>query len=152
MTAGRQPRQKDLVFMKKTIGLVFADEMEFLPFLRLTERYAGELFTTRGRRAASFGSFVEAPDGPATRYGAYRGNGILQKQREQTAATKAAKQTKAAPSANYHVGDTVRSKVFGLGVVLSVKPMGSDNMLEIAFETAGTKKLMANYAKLEVVK
>ncbi len=54
MTAGRQPRQKDLVLMKKTIGLVFADEMEFLPFLRLTERYAGELFTTRGRRAASF--------------------------------------------------------------------------------------------------
>ena len=40
--------------MKKTIGLVFADEMEFLPFLRLVDRYAGEQFTVRGRRAASF--------------------------------------------------------------------------------------------------
>ncbi len=40
--------------MKKTIGLVFADEMEFLPFLRLVERYAGEQFAFRGRRAAAF--------------------------------------------------------------------------------------------------
>ncbi len=51
----------------------------------------------------------------------------------------------------YNVGDSVKSKVFGLGVVLSVKPMGGDSMLEIAFEKAGTKKLMANYAKLEKV-
>jgi len=43
----------------------------------------------------------------------------------------------------------VVSKVFGRGVVLSVRPMGNDSMLEIAFDTAGTKKLMANYAKLE---
>ena len=41
------------------------------------------------------------------------------------------------------------SQVFGQGVILSCKPMGSDSMLEIAFEKAGTKKLMANYAKLE---
>ena len=41
------------------------------------------------------------------------------------------------------------SKVFGTGVVVSGKKMGNDSMLEIAFEKAGTKKLMANYAKLE---
>ena len=45
-------------------------------------------------------------------------------------------------------GDSVTSKVFGVGMVVSVKPMGNDCMLEIAFEKAGTKKLMANYAKL----
>ena len=50
---------------------------------------------------------------------------------------------------SYSAGDTVVSKVFGVGVVLSVKKMGGDSMLEIAFEKAGTKKLMANYAKLE---
>ena len=49
----------------------------------------------------------------------------------------------------YSVGDTVVSKVFGTGVVVSVKKMGNDSMIEIAFEKAGTKKLMANYAKLE---
>lgn len=40
--------------MQKTIGLVFADEMEFLPFLRLVRQHAGEEYETRGRRAASF--------------------------------------------------------------------------------------------------
>ena len=62
----------------------------------------------------------------------------------------AAAPQRAKPSGvSYRVGDTVRSKVFGEGVVLSVKPMGGDSLLEIAFATAGTKKLMANYAKLE---
>jgi len=49
------------------------------------------------------------------------------------------------------VGDTVRHKTFGTGVILSVKPMGNDNLLEVAFDRAGTKKLMANFAKLEKV-
>lgn len=51
--------------------------------------------------------------------------------------------------AAYNVGDTVRHKTFGTGVVLSVKPMGNDMLLEIAFDKASTKKLMANYAPLE---
>ncbi len=47
--------QKDWMQMKKkTIGLVFADEMEYLPFLRLVDRYAGEKGDCRGLRAASF--------------------------------------------------------------------------------------------------
>lgn len=48
----------------------------------------------------------------------------------------------------YSLGDTVRHKVFGTGVVLSVTPMGNDHLLEIAFDKAGTKKVMANFAKL----
>ena len=59
---------------------------------------------------------------------------------------------KPAPSAStaeqYHVGDTVRHRVFGTGVVLSAQKVGNDTLLEIAFENAGTKKLMANFAKL----
>ncbi|MDE6111442.1 MAG: ATP-dependent DNA helicase PcrA, partial [Eubacterium sp.] len=51
----------------------------------------------------------------------------------------------------YNVGDTVRHKTFGTGVILSSKPMGNDNLLEVAFDRAGTKKLMANFAKLEKV-
>lgn len=53
--------------------------------------------------------------------------------------------------ATYNVGDTVRHKTFGVGIILSVTPMGNDNLLEVAFDRAGTKKLMANYAKLEKV-
>ncbi|HPZ00131.1 MAG TPA: 3'-5' exonuclease, partial [Clostridiales bacterium] len=50
---------------------------------------------------------------------------------------------------SYKIGDTVKHKAFGTGVVLSVTPMGNDLLLEIAFDRAGTKKVMANFAKLE---
>lgn len=53
--------------------------------------------------------------------------------------------------ARFNVGDTVTHKAFGTGVILSAKPMGNDTLLEIAFDKAGTKKLMANFAKLDKV-
>ncbi len=52
-------------------------------------------------------------------------------------------------AAKYSVGDTVRHKTFGTGVVLSATAMGNDILLEVAFDRAGTKKLMANFARLE---
>jgi len=52
---------------------------------------------------------------------------------------------------SFKVGDGVKHKVFGVGVILSAKPVGNDTLLEIAFENAGTKKLMANFAKLQRV-
>lgn len=55
------------------------------------------------------------------------------------------------PAASYSVGDTVKHKTFGTGVILSTSPMANDMLLEIAFDRAGTKKLMANFAKLEKV-
>lgn len=50
---------------------------------------------------------------------------------------------------NFKVGDTVCHKSFGTGTVLTVTPMGGDMLLEVAFDKAGTKKMMANYARLE---
>lgn len=49
----------------------------------------------------------------------------------------------------YKVGDAVLHKVFGKGMVVRADKMGNDTMLEIAFETKGTKKLMANFCKME---
>ena len=49
----------------------------------------------------------------------------------------------------YHVGDTVLHKLFGKGMILSAEKMGNDTLLEIAFDKAGTKKLMANFCKME---
>ena len=49
----------------------------------------------------------------------------------------------------YSVGMRVRHKAFGEGMILSTAPMGNDTLLEIAFDLKGTKKLMANFAKLE---
>ena len=57
-------------------------------------------------------------------------------------------QSAPASAASFKVGDTVKHKVFGTGVVLSAQAVGNDTLLEIAFDKSGTKKLMANYAKL----
>lgn len=56
-----------------------------------------------------------------------------------------------APTVNYTAGDTVEHKIFGQGVIVSTQKMANDTMIEVAFEKAGTKKLMANYAKLKKI-
>ncbi len=61
------------------------------------------------------------------------------------------KSAPSAPAGSYSAGDTVRHKTFGTGVILSVQPMGNDTLLEVAFDKAGTKKMMANFARLEKV-
>ena len=55
------------------------------------------------------------------------------------------------PDAVYKIGQRVKHSTFGEGLVLSVTPMGNDNLLEIAFDTHGTKRIMSNYAKLEIL-
>ena len=50
---------------------------------------------------------------------------------------------------DFKVGDTVSHKSFGTGTILTITPMGGDMLLEVAFDKAGTKKMMANYARLE---
>ncbi len=52
------------------------------------------------------------------------------------------------PSVVFAPGDRVKHLAFGEGQVLSAKQMGSDIMYEVMFDTVGTKKLMATYAKL----
>ncbi len=51
----------------------------------------------------------------------------------------------------YTSGQIVQHNTFGKGRVISVMPMGNDTLVEIEFETAGKKKLMAGYAKLKVL-
>ena len=52
-------------------------------------------------------------------------------------------------STTYAVGDAVMHKVFGKGTIVRADKMGNDQMLQIAFDTAGTKTLMANFCKME---
>ncbi len=70
----------------------------------------------------------------------------LQQQLESNRRSKNAQET---DNTEYSVGDRVVHKIFGEGTVLSIRKMANDAMLEIAFEKAGTKKIMANYAKLK---
>ncbi len=46
----------------------------------------------------------------------------------------------------YKKGEMVIHDSFGQGMILSVLPMGSDAMLEVAFDKVGTKRLMATTA------
>jgi len=57
--------------------------------------------------------------------------------------------TAAKEAVTYTAGERVAHNIFGEGTIVSVKKMANDSMLEIAFEKVGTKKIMANYAKLK---
>lgn len=48
-------------------------------------------------------------------------------------------------------GDMVSHKIFGKGLVISASPMANDLLVEVSFDKVGTKKLMANFAKLKKV-
>lgn len=63
-------------------------------------------------------------------------------------ASRKAEQSKKGVNADFSVGERVRHNVFGDGTVLSVKKISNDAMLEVAFDSVGTKKLMANFAKI----
>ncbi len=63
-------------------------------------------------------------------------------------ASKKIESAKKNAAAHYSPGDRIRHNVFGEGTVISSKPMGNDHLLEIAFDSVGTKKIMANFAKI----
>ena len=52
---------------------------------------------------------------------------------------------KATPPA-FQVGDEIVHNAFGPGVIAALTPMGGDHLVEIAFEEAGTKRLMLKAA------
>lgn len=55
-------------------------------------------------------------------------------------------QKKSAPKNCFEAGNRLRHKTFGPGMVVSVKPIAGDFLLEIAFDNAGTKRLLFNTA------
>ena len=58
---------------------------------------------------------------------------------------------KSPAAVSYTVGQRVKHRTFGEGMIISASPMGNDTLLEISFDLKGTKKLMANFAKLEII-
>ncbi|HNX13268.1 MAG TPA: 3'-5' exonuclease [Oscillospiraceae bacterium] len=50
---------------------------------------------------------------------------------------------------NFNVGQRVIHPSFGAGMITKITPMGGDTLLEIAFDTSGTKRIMANFARLK---
>ena len=55
------------------------------------------------------------------------------------------------PKMDFKAGDIVMHRKFGRGIVLAAQAFGKDMRLEVAFESVGTKQLMAAFAKLEKI-
>ena len=72
-------------------------------------------------------------------------------QRAVSAARRAPSAT-SAPLMQLKAGEQVRHSAFGEGMVLSVRPMGGDALLEVAFDKVGTKKLMLKAAGAHLIK
>ncbi|NMA25134.1 MAG: hypothetical protein GX936_05650 [Clostridiales bacterium] len=50
------------------------------------------------------------------------------------------------PAVSYRKGDIVNHKAFGRGMITDVQHAGGDALLEVAFDSIGTKRLMAKSA------
>ena len=58
----------------------------------------------------------------------------------------------AAPMLQLKAGESIVHDAFGNGMVLSVRPMGNDALIEVAFDKVGTKKLMLKAAGSHIKK
>jgi DNA helicase-2/ATP-dependent DNA helicase PcrA len=58
----------------------------------------------------------------------------------------------AAPLLSLKPGEGIHHTAFGDGMVLSVRPMGGDALVEVAFDGVGTKKLMLKAAGAHITK
>ena len=106
------------------------------------------------QQSAPSSNHTERPFGGSSRGGASRVSGTIeQKASRGFSAASGFSGVSAKPAAKaketYSIGETVEHKAYGKGVIISQQVMANDTMLEIAFEKVGTKKIMANYAKLK---
>ena len=111
--------------------------------------------------ASGFGdtSFDEGSSYSMRGYGSYgqgaaRYDSVMQRRPKSQASQKLAAQKPAAsaPLLQLSSGDQIHHKTFGDGLVISVTPMGGDALLEVAFDTVGTKKLMLKTAGVHITK
>ena len=91
-----------------------------------------------GYDGGGYGAYARR-GGPATALAAKKPDAL------RTSAAKAAPRP-AAPRMDLQPGEMVDHDAFGRGMVLSVRPMGGDAMLEVAFDKVGTKRLMLKMA------
>ena len=75
---------------------------------------------------------------------AYRPRSTVNQSYRSASALQTAASSSVVPT--FACGDRVVHKAFGEGMITSVKPMGGDQLLEIAFTAKGTKRLMAKSA------
>lgn len=142
---------KELCDIKSVRG--FSGSMGSAEFRYGSSGGSGGAFSSR---TSSFGGSTPKPQssfGTQSAYGAWPSSSPYAKQSHTAGSPfgRTATATPSAPTESFAVGNRVKHKAFGEGMVLSAQPMGNDVLLEIAFDQKGTKKLMAKFAKLEKI-
>ena len=104
-------------------------------------------------------TLLEMPQEESPRFAVASGSGFSATWRPEVARQAAAREPisvgrtapRTAPTEHFAAGDRVKHMLFGEGTVLTVTKMAADTLYEIAFDTKGTKKMMATYAKLKKI-
>ena len=135
------------------------DTSRFSDYATIGERSYGSFSYGKQMPRNAAGNPVYNRGGPGSGWGtgaeraAYTGNvpkyNAFSRQTSKNGKSSEAKQTVRVPLESFDKGDRVRHTTFGAGTVISVRPMGGDVMYEVDFDTVGTKKLMATFARLK---
>ena len=116
-----------------------------------------DYYAQRREERRNFGGSysIPVPSG-GSRSGKPLGGGISIGGRTPQPTAKRPAAVKAAPPSSsnvpFHTGDLVKHTAFGRGMIVSMKPMGGDALLEVAFDSVGTKKLMLKAASQHMKK
>ncbi|MBR4098908.1 MAG: UvrD-helicase domain-containing protein [Clostridium sp.] len=102
------------------------------------------------RPQSSYGGFTRAMSGRASAPAAPAPQ--QRTARSISSSSRSVGATQAASLPAYQKGDMVRHKAFGRGMVLSIQKMGGDALIEIAFDSVGTKRLMLKSASAHMSK
>ncbi|MCQ2454690.1 MAG: UvrD-helicase domain-containing protein [Clostridia bacterium] len=108
----------------------------------MPSRFLGEIPSEFCKETARVNSFYSKTD--------YSGN-ITYKDKSKSGFGEPSYTAVSVDKTKYAAGQSVEHKTFGRGMIIKVTPMSNDTLLEIAFEDVGTKKIMANFAKLKML-
>jgi len=107
-----------------------------------------------GDEAAYGATYRERPSYGNRGYSGYGGTSYQRKPAAAAPKRPTAPTASAGASAGvgFNVGDRVKHKAFGMGKIVSKKPMGGDALVEIEFDSVGTKRLMLKVAAANMEK
>lgn len=148
-------RAKEKLYLSYTEErMLFGSYMHSMPSQFLKEIPEETLEFQKKKRAATVsasGSSYSSGYSSGSSVGGYRGDSYNTNAIHLTPPTKTPASQPAGNLPDYQVGCRVRHKKFGIGTVMAVQPLGNDIKLEIQFDEAGKKILMAAFAKPEII-
>ena len=142
-------RAKRKLYLTKTKTRMLFGSTTYSKESRFVSEIPAQLVERTGESRLYGSSGKSSPYSSSAGAGAKVSIGVAQKQGYNPSKFKGYQPPAAKSGVTYKVGDSVLHKLFGKGLILSAEKMGNDTLLEIAFDKSGTKKLMANFCKME---